>query len=216
MPNWTEIVDLKKSAVIVVDMQNDFCHPDGALSLNGGDVSKCEEIVFHTQKLIDYAHMANILVFFIKTTHDETTDSKVWLSRRKGKTHATCVTGTWGTEYFGVRPTNQDIEIIKHRYSAFIGTDLELKLRTLGCETLFITGVATNVCVESTLRDGYMLDFHVVLLSDCSAAASKAVHESTVDTVKRTFGWVADSEEVCLAFEKMEKENNLMVETPAK
>jgi ureidoacrylate peracid hydrolase len=197
MSNWKENVDLSKSALIVVDMQNDYCHENGSGALNGGDVADHYAIVPNLQKLIDTAHEANIPVFFIKTTHDETTNSKVWLSRRIGKKHDTCVTGTWGAEYFGVAPTGKDIEVIKHRYSAFINTDLELKLKVLGCETLLMTGVATNVCVESTLRDGFMLDFYTILVSDCTAAGSKSSYEATLENVRRGFGWVTDSNEIC-------------------
>jgi ureidoacrylate peracid hydrolase len=197
MSNWKEHVDLSKSALVVVDMQNDYCHENGSGALNGGEVAAYYAIVPHLQKLIDAAHEANIPVFFIKTTHDETTNSKVWLSRRIGKKHDTCVTGTWGAEYFGVTPKGKDIEVNKHRYSAFIKTDFELKLRALGCETLLMTGVATNVCVESTLRDGFMLDFYTILVSDCTAAGSKSAYEATLENVRKGFGWVTDSNELC-------------------
>ncbi|MGG2199001.1 MULTISPECIES: cysteine hydrolase family protein [Paenibacillus] len=197
MAEWKQIVDLKKSAVIVVDMQNDFCHEQGSGALNGGDVTNHYAIVPNLQKLIDAAHNADVPVIFIKTTHDETTNSKVWLSRRKGRKHDTCTTGTWGAEYFGVAPTDKDIEVIKHRYSAFIKTDLELKLRALGCETLLMTGVGTNMCVESTLRDGFMLDFFAILVSDCTATGSETLYEATLENVRRGFGWVADSDEIC-------------------
>lgn len=197
MSDWKQVVDLSKSAVVVIDMQNDYCHKQGSGALNGGDVTDHYAIVPNVQRLIDAAHEAEIPVFFIKTTHDETTNSKVWLSRRIGRKHDTCVTGTWGAEYFGVAPTHKDIEVIKHRYSAFIKTDFELKLRALGCETLLITGVATNVCVESTLRDGFMLDFYTVLVSDCTAAGSKAAYDATLENVRKGFGWVTDSMEIC-------------------
>jgi len=194
--DWKTMIDLKKSALIVVDMQNDFCHKNGSGALNGNDVTRHYELVPRLQKLIDSAHEAGIPVIFIKTEHDETTDSKVWKSRRKGRKHPTCVKGSWGTEYFGVAPTEKDIEVIKHRYSAFIGTDLELKLRAMGCETLLMTGVSTNVCVESTLRDGFMLDFNVILVEDCCAAANAELHQGTINNVSRHFGYVSNSGEL--------------------
>jgi nicotinamidase-related amidase len=58
-------------------------------------------------------------------------------------------------------------------------------------------GVATNVCVESTLRDGFMLDFYTILVSDCTAAGSKTAYEATLENVRRGFGWVIDSNEIC-------------------
>jgi ureidoacrylate peracid hydrolase len=196
MSDWKEIFDWSKTAVIVVDMQNDFCHVDGSGSLNGGDVTKHYAIVPNIQRVIDAAHGAGRPVVFIKTTHDASTNSPAWLSRRRERKHDTCVTGTWGTEYFGVAPIEGDVEVIKHRYSAFIGTDLDLKLRSMGVEALIFTGVGTNVCVESSIRDGFMLDYYVTLLKDCTAAGDDLAYNSTLTTIGRSWGWISDSEEV--------------------
>ena len=196
MFDWKTELDWTKAAVIVVDMQNDFCHKEGSGSLNGGDVTRHYEIVPNIQRLIDAAHESDAPVFFIKTTHDNTRDSPAWLSRRRDRKHPTCVTGTWGVEYFGVAPEPGDIEIIKHRFSAFIGTDLELKLRAQGIETILLTGVGTNVCVESTMRDGFMLDFYSILVTDCTAAGSQAAYDGTLANMSRSFGWLSDSIEL--------------------
>jgi ureidoacrylate peracid hydrolase len=195
-PEWLDYLDLGKSALIVVDMQNDFCHKEGGGSLNGGDVTRHYEIVPNIQLVIDAMHAAARPVIFIKTTHDETTNSAVWTARRRARKHEICVTGTWGAEYFGVAPVDGDVEVIKHRYSAFIGTDLDLKLRAMGIEALLFTGVSTNVCVESTMRDGYMLDYYSLLITDGCAAGTAEAHEGTLKNMGRSFGWLTDSVEV--------------------
>ena len=86
--------------------------------------------------------------------------------------------------------------ITKHRYSAFLGTNLDLILRSRGIRSLLISGVGTNVCVESTLRDGYMRDYYIVLLEDCVGATDRELHEATLKNVSLHFGAVSNSNEV--------------------
>lgn len=195
-PEWLDHVDLATSGLVIVDMQNDFCHEEGAAGLNGTDLTEHQALVPRLQNLIDAMHAAGRPVIFIRTTHDDSTNSKVWLTRRRGRTHDTCTTGTWGTEYYGVAPVAGDVEVTKHRFSAFIRTDLDLRLRALGVETLLMTGVATNGCVESTMRDGFMLDYYAILVEDCCAAATRAAHEGTIRNMSAYFGWVSTSDEI--------------------
>jgi ureidoacrylate peracid hydrolase len=210
-PAWLEHADLGKSALIVVDMQNDFCHENGSGGRNGGSTTHQQSIVPAMQNLIDAMHHADLPVFFIKTTHDKTTNTPSWVARQRNRAVPTCVTGTWGTEYYGVAPVEGDIEVIKHRYSAFIRTELELKLRALGVETLLMTGVATNGCVESTLRDGFMLDFFVLLITDGTAGGSPAAFEASLRNVSRHFGWLTDSVELTGLLDALPRPESLLV-----
>ena len=89
----------------------------------------------------------------------------------------------------------------KHRYSAFQGTDLELILRSNGIKTIIPTGVATPVCVESTVRDGYMRDFYVVLAKGCVAARHLEEHNATISNINKYFGMVTTSEEIISAWQ---------------
>ena len=95
-----------------------------------------------------------------------------------------------------VEPADGDEVIVKHRYSAFIGTELDTLLRTQGVENLIFAGVTTNVCVESTARDGYMLDYHIVVVEDCTASYSEEPHLATLANIRRAFGRVATAEEI--------------------
>ncbi len=196
-PEWPDYVDLAKSALIVVDMQNDFVHSEGACAVNGLDVSGGQAIVPNIQAVIDAMHAAGRPVIWIRTTHDESTNSKVWLTRLIGRKAPICVTGTWGTEYFApLAPAPGDYEVVKHRYSAFIATDLELKLRALGVQTILVTGVGTSVCVESTMRDGYMLDFWALLVTDATAGGHPDDYDGSLANLGRGFGWLTDTAEI--------------------
>ncbi len=186
------------TALIVVDVQNDFCHPQGVSARKGHDVSAAIEMVPRLQSLLEEARAAGMLIVFIQTTHDLTVDSQVW-NTRMGDVDTpaydpNCRTGTWGAEFYVVAPEQGDLVVNKHRYSAFAGTDLDMVLRTAGITTILLTGVATNVCVESTLRDGLFLDYNVGLVPDCCAAYTREFHEGTISNVRGTFGAVLESD----------------------
>jgi len=86
--------------------------------------------------------------------------------------------------------------VSKHRYGAFEGTDLDLVLRSRGIRTVIMTGVATNVCVETTARQAFLKDYYVVFASDCSATFSQAAHDATLHNIDQFFGEVVTSEQI--------------------
>jgi ureidoacrylate peracid hydrolase len=189
-----EKTDPATTALLVVDMQNDFCHPEGAGAVNGGDVGACVAMAPRLKRLIAAARTMGIQPIFIRAVHNRWTDSPARLDRNHGRRAGICREGTWGAEWYGVAPEPADPIVTKHRYSAFINTDLDLILRAQGIEHLILTGVATNGCVESTARDGFMMDYHIVFVDDCSAtSAGPAAHAATVANMGRAFGVVVQS-----------------------
>ncbi len=189
-------LEQKNTTVIVVDVQNDYCHPNGAIAKSGSDVSAVKKIMPSLQNLLDAAREHSVPIIFLQTNHDKSTDSEVWLSRFPDGVNPICQTGSWGAEFYEVAPKSNDIIVKKHRYSGFVHTNLESILRTLKIETLILTGVSTNLCVESTARDGFMLDYRIVLLKDACAAFSQEEHDMTLKTVDTYFGMAADTEQV--------------------
>lgn len=190
-------VDPSKTAFLVIDMQNDYCHKEGSLAKQGLDVSGVGDMVPHLMHLIDQAEMYHVPVIYVRTIHEKSTDSSSWIHRMRGKSQADlCRKGTWGSEFYKLVPEEEDIIVTKHRYSAFIHTKLDSVLHTLNVRNLLMAGVSTNVCVESTARDGFMLDYNVVLLSDCTAAFTKEAYLMTLTNISQFFGTVAASTEV--------------------
>ncbi|GAB4376420.1 MAG: cysteine hydrolase [Elainellaceae cyanobacterium] len=190
-----------RAALIVVDMQNDYCHPEGCLGQRGYDTSMSEAMTPTLSNLILEARSVGIPIIFIQTIHTEATDSPAWLER-SDHSNSICRLGTFGADFYGVSPQAGDIVVNKHRYSAFIGTRLDQVLRSLKRETIIMTGVATNVCVESTARDGFMLDYYVVFMADCTASSNEMAHHATLENIGRHFGVVATAEEVIAAWSK--------------
>lgn len=192
-----ELVSPERSIVLVIDPQNDFCHPDGALGLSGADVSPMDAAIEQSRTLLSEARAAGVPVIFVKIVHDRWSDTPMWMSRktqRDGKDP--CRAGTWGAEFYKIAPGPDDYTIVKRRYSAFIGTELENVLRATGRDVLIFAGMATSVCVESTARDACMRDFGVVVLNDCTADYDPDAHYWSLRNISTAFGWVASAQEV--------------------
>jgi ureidoacrylate peracid hydrolase len=197
-----EKIDPKHAAVIVVDVQNDFCHPDSPLAKDGRDLSAAQAMAPRLVRLIEDARKAGVPVIFIQMINTDATTSEVALEQRlRSRPHADpsdyiCKEGSWGAGFYRVSPLPGEVIVKKNRYSAFVDTNLDLVLRSMGIKTLIMTGVATNVCVESTARDGFMRDYYIVFAGDCSACYWPERHDATLENIAATFGVVADAEEL--------------------
>lgn len=196
MDNLEEILLGTRTALMVVDVQNDYCHPEGALAKGGADVSGIPAMVPHLRRILDAARRFGRQVIFVQTIHEDATDSELWKMRASGAMRNVCRPGTWGMQFYAVAPAPGEIVVHKHKYSGFINTRLDSVLRAKKIETLLIAGVSTNVCVESTARDAFMLDYRVLLLEDACASYNSAAHEMTLRNIADYFGSVVATDEV--------------------
>jgi ureidoacrylate peracid hydrolase len=198
-------LDLKPegTCLLVIDVQNDYCHERGAFGQMGIPLEPIQRSVNRLIPFIEDVRGVGVPVIFIRNQHSEWDDSAIWLSRRHRRGAKSivpvCVEGTWGTEFYRMSPTVADRVVIKHRYSAFIDTDLDVILRSRKVSSLLLTGVATNVCVESTARHGFMKDYQVTLVEDCCAASSLEEHQGTLLNISKFFGDVAKADTVLAA-----------------
>jgi ureidoacrylate peracid hydrolase len=184
-------VDPKSTALIVVDMVNDFCKPGGAMVLPG-----YEALVPPQRKVIAAARQAGCPVLFVVDTHRR----NVRQDREFLKRTAHCIEGTWGAQVIGdLDPRPDDVYVVKRRYSAFFNTDLDLTLRDLRIDTVVVFGVVTNICVRSTVHDAFFLGYQVVVPEDCVAATGPREQASSLYDIATHFGIVADSEQVAAA-----------------
>ena len=187
-----------RSALVVVDMQVDFCAADGFIAGLGLDPAPCRDIVDSLQALVDGAREVEVPVLWVMADYrdDLVPLSSLRRKRQAGTTRDCCVPGTEGYEPFGVVPAKDDPRFIKHSFSAFTNPDFEAHLRAAGIETLVFTGVQTNVCVEATLREAFNRGFHVVVAEDCVASHTPALHDATLQNVRTLLGTVASSGDV--------------------
>jgi ureidoacrylate peracid hydrolase len=205
-----------RAAVVVIDAQNDFCHPDGLLARQGRDVERIEPALRSLEVFLGSAREAGVPVVFVQNIHDPGSDSAAWLSRHVDVGRAqSCQSGTWGAEFCRVAPEPQDHVVTKHRYSAFIGTELLPLLHRLGRPSLLFTGFTTSVCVESSLRDAVCHDFLATLVEDCCGAYSERPHRRAIESVQLGFGVVATSDRVVSAWRSDEPDRDPTAVSPS-
>jgi len=174
-----ERVDLMNSVVLVVDIQNDWDHEDGVRAKAGYDVSIFQNTVPRVEEFLAGARSYNVPIIHIRSTHDKWTDSPPWLARfnkRNIDARDFLRPGSWGAEFYKIIPQAEDYIITKHRYSAFVDTELDLVLRCTSIRTIILTGFATDVCVQNTALHGFMKDYYVVVLADCTATFDPEDH----------------------------------------
>ena len=194
------------TALLIIDMQKDLVF-DGFLADKAGrDLSATRSIIPNLVRLLDAARASGVLVGHVGflTLPDHRSDSAPWLAQRRRSTYSSdvlCLAGSEGAEFIDVlSPRDEALTIYKHRYSAFKGTDLDMILRGRGIRTVITSGVSTNVCVESTLRDAFETGYYVVIPRDATASWNMDLHEATLQTVTHRFGLVIDSEEIVSAW----------------
>jgi len=204
-------VDPTRSALIVVDMQNAFASKGGMFDLSGLDISGAQRVIDLIRETLDVARSAGIQLVYLVMGYDEamTTcggpDSPNWhkelglrLVRKRPELKGKVLTqGQWDWQVVDeLQPQPGDLVINKTRYSGFYGTPLDSMLRTRGIRTLFFAGIATNVCVESTLRDAFFLDYWPILLHDATMQAGPPLlQEATIKNVENYLGWTLTTSE---------------------
>ncbi|GLK44605.1 MULTISPECIES: cysteine hydrolase family protein [Novosphingobium] len=169
-----------RTALIVVDVQVDFAAPEGLIGRFGIDLAPAEAAIDRIETLIAAARTAGATVAFMRVMTRPETDSEALktLMARRGTPgeEGICRIGSGGEDYYRLFPQPGDIEVSKLVYSSFHGTDLEQQLRTRGIDTLVMTGLTTECCVDSTTRDAFHRDFHTFVVSDACAAYEPDLH----------------------------------------
>ena len=193
-----EKVSPRHTALLVVDVQEDFCAPTGAFGHLGRDLSAVHAMLPALEHLIKSARRADVTVIFLRFAQTKATESEVYREQRdRGRAgFRYCQEGTLGVEFYKVTPAPGEAIVTKHRYSGFTNTDLDLILRSSGIRTLVMTGVATNGCVDATARDGFMHDYYIVFTADGTATYWPEQHDATLKTVRDSYGVLATSEEL--------------------
>lgn len=213
-PDFT--LDPRSTALLVVDMQNDFCKPRGFFAQAGHDVGPCLAAVESARLLLEVVRSVGVRVVYTKSVHGPPPPHRlVPLRFRAPRDSPNFVPGvggtedlppgTWGTEIVEeLTPHPGDLVIEKARYSPFFRTRLEDELRRRAIGTVVIVGTYSHVCVEAAARDAYMRDFDVLVVSDCVAAlgGDRDLHEASLRNTALLFGVVAPASDVVAALEQ--------------
>jgi ureidoacrylate peracid hydrolase len=200
-------IEPRESALIVVDMQNDFGADGGMFASKGLPIEAARATIEPTAQVVTIAREAGLTVVYLKMEFARdlsnlggpdapNRDKHLGFGVGRGDF---LIEGTWNTEIVTeLEPRPGDVVISKHRYSGFFQTELDKVLRDRDIRNLVLVGWTTSVCVESTLRDAFFRDYRCVVLADCTAEVvgsdlARTNHEASLLVIEGLFGWVADS-----------------------
>jgi len=218
-------IDTASTAVIVVDMQNDFGAKGGVFDRAGIDISGIQKVIVPTSQVLASARNAGVKIIYLKMgfrpdLSDLGAPDSVNRVRHlragvgqtvrapDGSESRMLIRDTWNTDIVPeLKPQADDVILYKTRFSGFYETDLDATLKKLGMKYLIITGCTTSICVESTVRDAMFRDYLCILLADCMSEPigydlPRSNHEASLLAIQTLFGWVSGSDEFIRALEE--------------
>ena len=208
-------LDTARTALIVVDMQNAFATKGGMFDLAGHDISGAAPVVELHKRLLPSVRAAGVQVIYLQMAFKPDLsdaggpDSPAWhkelalrmMRERPELAGKLLIDGSWDAQIVdGMEPQDDDIVIRKSRYNGFTGTDLDAILKGRGIRHLLFTGIATNICVESTARNAFFNEFWPILITDAmNHAGPEFTRQATLWNFENVLGWVTDSAAVLKA-----------------
>jgi ureidoacrylate peracid hydrolase len=207
---------VEETAMVVVDMQNAYASPNGYLDLAGFDISGAQAATRAISETLEVARQAGVAVIFFQNGWDKDyveaggPGSPNWhksnalkTMRKRPELQGTLLAkGSWDYALVDeLQPKPGDIVVPKPRYSGFFNSHFDTQLRARGIRNLVFCGIATNVCVESTLRDGFHLEYFGVMLEDAThQAGPDYVQKASIYNIETFFGWVSTTADFRRAF----------------
>src|SRR6266550_7254261 len=218
-------IDPAHSAVVVVDMQNDFGSAGGMFAMGGVDISGIRAAITPTARVLKLVRRAGINVVYLKMAFRSdlsdagAVDAPNWLKHQRlrvgqtakapdGTASRILIRDTWNTEIVPeLAPEPGDVILYKHRFSGFYETDLHGMLQSHSIKNLIFTGCTTSVCVESTIRDAMFRDYTCLLLTDCTAeptghGLARSNYDASLLVIRVLFGWLSNSAQLISALSK--------------
>lgn len=181
-------LDPESTAIVIVDMVNDFCKPGGAMVLPG-----YEDLMPAQSRMIEAGRAAGCPIVFVIDAHRAGAPNEREFKKRTRH----CIEGEWGAQVIDdLDMRDDDIRVIKRRFSAFFNTDLDVTLKDYGITSLVVMGVVTNICVRSTVHDAFFHGYNVVVVEDGCAATGPREQASSLYDIATHFGVVALSQDV--------------------
>ena len=199
---WELVPD--HTALVVIDDQRDFLHPDGWYARSGVDISHMRRVIEPTRVLLAAARTATVPVVWTRHGYKDGSDGGPFMELRPFLRDGGLRQDTWGYELldeFAVADGDWFVE--KSRLSAFFNTNLELVLRALHAETVLITGVLTNQCVAATSKDAMFRDFRPIVVEECTGTTLPHLHEPALEMIRVGWGEVRSLDETLADLERL-------------
>lgn len=196
----TNELRIEETVLLVIDMQNDFCTNGGVFTRRGLDITPMRTMIPNLALQLERLREKGVRIIFVRAEYGRETGSPTW-ENRPGAEHdeeramRLCQPGTWGAEIIDeLKPMEDEPVVVKHRFSAFKNTNLQKLLERAKIRNVLISGVATNVCVETAAREAFMNDYNVIVLEDCVASDETELHAASLKNLSRHFARVMKSE----------------------
>jgi len=207
-----ENLDYRKSALLVIDLQNAFIHDEGTLGISGVDTKRLRSIVSPLESLIKRCQQAGVPVIWTMQehfAHDHHRAKKKLAGHTTRRKQISALAGSWDEQIIDeLKPLadfDSSLVIRKHRFGAFYETRLEMMLKMHGIQHLFVTGATTNACVETTIREAYLRDLDVIAVDDCISGVNANWEKMAKQVWQQYFCEIATSTEVISWIEHQEK-----------
>jgi ureidoacrylate peracid hydrolase len=211
MPSQQLTLSRDGTALLVIDMQNAFCHPGGSFAKmtagRGLSIDMCRQAIPGCQRLAQAARAAGVPVVFTRYVyHPDYVDGGVLLAKYpEMRDVGSLAAGSWDAEIIDeLAPHPGDFVIDKSRYSAFYGTRLQPVLDGLHARTLLVCGVTTNICVETTVRDAAQRDYEVYVAADATGELTRERHDNALAIIDYGFGTVVSTDDITCALKETE------------
>ena len=185
------------AALLILDIQNDFCHEEGKFSKMGMSVKKVQEMVPRLIEFIEIARKHNIPIFYSKQIESDNVSPKNLKNQfGSGRLKPVCAPDSWGSELYKLKPLPSEHVIEKHTYDFFSNEKLKQLLNKQDVDTLIITGVNTDICVDTTLRSAFTLGYNIIIPEDLVASINQDTHKQLLRIFHQFFGEVVRSSDV--------------------
>jgi ureidoacrylate peracid hydrolase len=190
-----------RCALLVVDVQNDFVHPDGWSGRHRPEGPALRQVIPVINRLIAAGREEGVRVCYLMMEHGPQVDLPNYRARyamRGMDGDILCAAGGWGAELDAevLPPDPRDLRVVRHSYDGFTGTSLDALLRAEGRETVVAAGVVTNLCIQTTVQHAFALGYYVVVAEDATAATSEVVQSVTLDNFRQFFGAVVPGDTI--------------------
>lgn len=198
-----ETIDPDRAALLVIDMQNAFAHAEGTLGISGINIEPARETFGPVRRLAEAFGDANLPVIWTRQVHldpDAARARKMLPAHTSKRKQVSALSGSWDAAFvdeLADLPTDPTFVVTKHRFGAFYETRLQSLLDMLGVQALFVTGLTTNACVETTIREAYLRDYDVVAVTDAIASVRPQWSETAHAVWAQYLGVLAETEQVC-------------------
>ena len=199
------MIDPSRTALVVIDIQEDFVSPAGAPGRWGVDLSILDAPLDNCDALIAAARAKGVTLAFARVVTRPSTDSDAlkalhWRKGRPPQALDICRVGTPGVDYYRVKPKPGEMEVEKRLYSSFVGTDFDAQLRARGIDTLVIIGFTTDCCVDCTARDAFHLNYDVFIVTDACASYEADLHYGALNGLSKICALLTDTQSVLNAW----------------